>query len=156
LHMLLWLYIHVSRACFKCFICFQTYVTSVLSRCCICCKCFICFRSMLQWFHLSIVKVDRRCRGSLSPWWSSCYGSLVWRRWRSQTPERWGRNAAADRPGFGARWARAWCIGQDGTRASMLCASSAGAGSSIRTDAAFGQVHLPPISRWIYTIPAKN
>jgi hypothetical protein len=114
--MLLWLYMHVSRACFKCFICFQTYVTSVLSRCCICCKCFICFRSMLQWFHLSIVKVDRRCRGSLSPWWSSCCGSLVWRRWRSQTPERWGRNAATDRPGFRVGWARAWCIGQDGTR----------------------------------------
>jgi hypothetical protein len=37
LHMLLWLYTHVSSTCFKC---------------------FICFRRMLQTFHLDVSKVD--------------------------------------------------------------------------------------------------
>jgi hypothetical protein len=36
LHMLLWLYTHVSNICFKC---------------------FICFRRMLQMFHLDVLKV---------------------------------------------------------------------------------------------------
>jgi hypothetical protein len=66
--MLLWLYTHVSVACFKCFICFRTHVASILSECCICYKnsyvasvyseCFICFSCMLQLFHLSVAKVD--------------------------------------------------------------------------------------------------
>jgi hypothetical protein len=68
MHMLLWLYTHISRACFKCFICFHN----------VCCKCFyqnvafianryiasVCserfmyFSRMLQLFHLSVAKVD--------------------------------------------------------------------------------------------------
>jgi hypothetical protein len=32
LHILLWLYTHVSSVFFKCFICFQSYVASVLAR----------------------------------------------------------------------------------------------------------------------------
>jgi hypothetical protein len=43
-----------------------------------------------------------------------------------------------DRPGCGAGWARARRIGRDGTWASTLCVSGVGAGSSVRTDDAFG------------------
>ena len=84
--------------------CFYLNVASV------CSECFICFRRMLQLFHLSVVKVDRRCGGSLSPQWSSYCGSLVWRRWRPRTRERRRRDVTADQVG----WAWARRIGQDG------------------------------------------
>jgi len=44
----------------------------------------------------------------------------VWRRWRSRTRERRGRDTVADQPGCGAGWAQARIIWQDGSRASML------------------------------------
>jgi hypothetical protein len=67
----------------------------------VCSKFFTCFRRMLQLFYLRVAKVDHRCGGSLSSQWSSCYGSLVWRRWRPRTRERRGWDTMADRLGCG-------------------------------------------------------
>jgi hypothetical protein len=66
------------KSVFKMFHRFQTYVASVYLDVVyvanVCSDCFICFKRMLQFFYLSVAKVDR-CGGSLSPWWSSYCGS---------------------------------------------------------------------------------
>jgi hypothetical protein len=70
--MLIWLYPHVSSACFECCACFiltlqvfyldvvkvdldVAYVATTIHACF---KCFICFRHMLQIFYLDVSKVD--------------------------------------------------------------------------------------------------
>jgi hypothetical protein len=71
----------------------------------VCPKCFICFRRMLQFFHLSVAKVDRRCGGRLSPRWSNCCGEdrdHGHESGRDGVPRRIGRDVEWDGHGRGA------------------------------------------------------
>jgi hypothetical protein len=95
---------------------------------------------MLQLFHLSIAKVDldvvvRKPKPSVV----QLLQLPVVAKMQAVDMRVAGTGCHDRSAGCGAGWARTQCIGQDGTRASMLRASDAGARSSIWTDVASGE-----------------